>query len=346
MSSRQQNPKVLMLYTGGTIGMVQNVETGAFEAFDFEHLYGQIPELKRLNVDLDAVSLDNPIDSSDMHPLIWGRIAQQIFEFYDKYDGFVVLHGTDTMAYTASALSFMLQGLKKPIIFTGSQLPIGVIRTDGKENLITAIEIAAATNENGVPYVQEVAVYFEYSLYRGNRSKKVSANAFEAFQSPNYPLLAMAGIEIDFNHEVLFRSELSSLTLKTEMENRVAILKIFPGICIDVYASVFDYNKIKGVVIESFGAGNVPYDEKMFKLIGDFTQQGGVVVNVSQCISGAVHQGKYSNSLRFVELGVISGGDLTVEAAVTKLMFLLKQTQNTSDLAVLFYDAIAGEKSY
>ena len=315
--------KVLIIYTGGTIGMINDPKSGRLISFDFKHMYHHIPELERLNIDLTTISFDHPVDSSEMHPSRWSDIAQIVYDNYALFDGFVILHGSDTMAYTASGLSFMLQGLKKPVILTGSQLPIGTIRTDGKENLITAIEIAASKDESGESIVQEVAVYFEYSLYRGNRSSKVSANQFEAFSSPNYAELAIAGVNIQFNKERLLRSDLSELKLFTHFDNHVALLKIFPGFSANVYKSIFDFQQVKGIIIETFGAGNAPSDSSFRELITNYIKEGGIVLNITQCSSGSVEQGKYETSSFFSKIGVISGRDMTTEAALAKMMYLL-----------------------
>jgi len=337
--------KVLLIYTGGTIGMIEDPETGALTAFDFNHLSDQIPELSRINTELKVVSMGMPIDSSDMNPMIWQDIAQQVVDSYDAFDGFVVLHGSDTMAFTASALSFMLQGIKKPVILTGSQLPIGTIRTDGKENLITSIEIAASKDKNEESIIQEVAIYFEYSLYRGNRTSKVSAHAFEAFISPNYLELAIAGVDIKYNSSAFFKTSLPELNYKFKMDDRVALMKIFPGFSTKVYKNMFDIQHVKAVVIESFGAGNVPNNTAFFEMIKSYIDSGGVVINITQCSSGSVSQGKYANSTMLNEIGVVSGVDLTTEAAITKVMYLLGNYSDTKEISRLMQASLVGEMS-
>ncbi|HZH87404.1 MAG TPA: asparaginase [Brumimicrobium sp.] len=337
--------KVLLIYTGGTIGMIEDPETGALTAFDFNHLSDQIPELSRINAELKVVSLGMPIDSSDMNPMIWQDIAQQVVDNYEAFDGFVVLHGSDTMAFTASALSFMLQGIRKPVILTGSQLPIGKIRTDGKENLITSIEIAASKDKNEEAIIQEVAIYFEYSLYRGNRTSKVSAHAFEAFISPNYSELAIAGVDIKYSTSAFYKTNLTELDYKFKMDDRVALMKIFPGFSTKVYKSMFDIQQVKAVVIESFGAGNVPNNTNFFEMIKTYIASGGIVINITQCSSGSVSQGKYANSTMLNEMGVISGVDLTTEAAITKIMYLLGNYSDTSEISRLMQSSLVGELS-
>ena len=340
-----EQSKVLLIYTGGTIGMIEDPETGTLIAFDFEHLSEQIPELSRIDAQLAAVSLALPIDSSDMNPIIWKEIAQYIVDNYDSYDGFVILHGSDTMAYTSSALSFMLQGLKKPVILTGSQLPIGMIRTDGKENLITSIQIAAQKNEDGSSLLQEVAIYFEDYLYRGNRTTKVSANAFEAFRSPNFLDLAFAGIDIKFNKNALYRNTLPSLQYKPKMDDKVALMKIFPGISVSIYQSLFDVKNVKAIILESFGAGNPPNNKVLFELLENYVHSGGIVVNITQCSSGSVEHGKYANSATLDKIGVISGRDLTTEAAITKIMYLLGNYNDTEEIKKLMQTSLVGEMS-
>ncbi len=340
MSSKS---KVLIIYTGGTIGMINDPKTGHLISFDFKHIYHHVPELERLNIDLTTISFEHPVDSSEMNPKRWSEIAQIVYDNYALYDGFVILHGSDTMAYTASGLSFMLQGLKKPVILTGSQLPIGTIRTDGKENLITAIEIAASKDDKGESIVQEVAVYFEYSLYRGNRSSKVSANQFEAFSSPNYAELAVAGVNIKFNKEQLLRTKNSDFQLFTNFDNHVAILKIFPGFSATVYKSIFNFSLVKGIIIETFGAGNAPSDADFRELITNYIAEGGIVVNITQCSSGSVEQGKYETSSFFSKVGVVSGSDMTTEAALAKLMYLLGSETSNEIIKQKLMKSIVGE---
>jgi len=339
----QAKPKVLIIYTGGTIGMIKDAESGQLKSFDFNHIYKHVPEIHRLNVEITTVSFENPIDSSEMSHLEWVQMGQTVFENYNNYDGFVILHGSDTMAFSASALSFMLQGLKKPVIFTGSQLPIGTIRTDGKENLITAIEIAADKDNQGQSIIQEVAVYFEYSLYRGNRSSKISANQFEAFDSPNYVELAMAGVNIEYNFDKLYRTEFEELKYFSQMNNRIGLLKIYPGFPAMAYSSLFDRTLTDAVILETFGSGNAPGNDEFRKLILKYISEGGIVVNTTQCSSGGVQQGKYETSSFFNKAGVISGNDMTTEAAITKMMYLLANIKIGEQMDVLFEKDICGE---
>lgn len=317
----KNKPKVLIIYTGGTIGMINNPETGALRAFNFDNLYKNIPELSQFDYELEVKSLPKPIDSSEITVDIWGEIAKTVFDNYNFFDGFVILHGSDTMAYTASALSFMLQGLKKPVILTGSQLPIGQIRTDGKENLITAIEIAGKKNEFNQPIIQEVAIYFEYSLYRGNRSTKISANHFEAFESPNYPPLAVAGIDINFNHTHLYRTQKDELVCFTKFDSTIGLLKLFPSMPVSPLKHLFNINNYKAVIIESYGSGNSFYTSEFENILMEYTQKGGVIINTTQCSKGSVNQGKYESSNMFKKLGVISAFDSTTESILCKTMY-------------------------
>lgn len=333
---------ILLIYTGGTIGMIKNPMTGELESFNFKHIHDHVPELGRLNVHIESISFDEPIDSSEMNLVHWKIMAELVRDHYENYDGFVILHGSDTMAFSASALSFMLQGLKKPVVFTGSQLPIGTIRTDGKENLITAIEIAGMKDENGVALLQEVAVYFEYSLYRGNRSSKISANQFEAFQSPNYPELAKAGVQIEWQKDRLFRSPLNELKVFTALSDELALIRLFPGIHFGVYETVFTNPQVKAIVLETYGSGNAPSDKTFQALVSNFIEGGGVVLNITQCASGAVQQGAYQTSSFFERVGVVSGRNLTSEAAITKLMYLLGQP-STLDVKQKLQESLVGE---
>lgn len=334
--------KVLLIYTGGTIGMKKDYVTDSLKPFDFSHIFEEIPELSKIDCQLDIQANPKPIDSSDMAPENWKLLALRIEENYDSYDGFVVLHGSDTMAYTASALSFMLENLSKPVIFTGSQLPIGTLRTDGKENLITAIEIAAFY-ENDIPVVPEVAIYFEYRLYRGNRAIKADADHFQAFQSPNYPWLAEAGVRIKYYRHNVKPIPSESLLVFTEMESNVASLRFFPGISVEVIRCVCFNPMIKGLVLESFGSGNAPNNPDIISVLKEAIEKGLVVLNVSQCIGGSVHQGLYYNSKILGEIGVISGRDITTEAAVVKMMFLLANCENKKEVEDNLRESLRGE---
>lgn len=333
---------ILMIYTGGTIGMVQDPETGRLKPFQFDNVLDEIPELRKFNLNLEIISFPDPIDSSNIMPEDWITVAGLIEEQYDNHDGFVILHGSDTLAYTASALSFMLEGLNKPVIITGSQLPIGMIRTDGKENLITALEIAAAT-KNGAPVVQEVAVYFEYQLYRGNRTHKINAEHFEAFVSPNYPVLAEAGVHLKYDHKELLRAEPKPLTVHKTFEPMVASLKLFPGICPDVVKAILNIKGLKGLVLETFGAGNGLNISWFEELLKDAVANGMLVVNVTQCLGGGVMQGKYESSSHLKRAGLLNGRDMTFEAAITKLMFVLSYSASREEAIRLFTTNLCGE---
>jgi L-asparaginase len=335
--------KILLIYTGGTIGMKKDFETGALRAFNFSKLLQRIPELKQLDCEIETISFENPIDSSNMNPEKWGQIATIIADNYSSFDGFVVLHGSDTMSYSASALSFMLENLSKPVIFTGSQLPIGDLRTDAKENLITAIQIASL-RENGKPVISEVGLYFEYKLYRGNRTTKINAEHFNAFTSPNYPHLVESGVHLTLNSE-LFLPLKTGLHLKVheKLDNNVAIIKMFPGISEVVLAAILDIPNLKGVILETYGAGNAPTEDWFINLLKKAINKGLHVINVTQCSAGSVSMGQYETSTSMKEIGVISGKDITTEAAITKLMYLLGQKIASNDFKKIFETSLRGE---
>jgi L-asparaginase len=332
-----------MIYTGGTVGMVQNQATGRLEPFKFEQLMENLPELKRFGFDIDTVQFSPPIDSSDVDTSHWEQLVKIISEGYGKYDGFVVLHGTDTMSYTASALSFMLEGLSKPVILTGSQLPIGVLRTDGKENLITAVEIAAARNAKGEPLVPEVCLFFKSDLMRGNRTTKVNIENFSAFRSYNYPPLAAAGVHIRYNEPFIRRGKNAALTPHFRMDTNVAVLRIFPGITEQAVAAILSTPNLKGLVLETFGSGNAPRREWLVRLLKSAAARGVVVVNISQCPAGSVNMRRYETGQHLLSAGVLSGYDCTAEAALTKLMFLFGKGLRAEEVRTLMEKSISGE---
>lgn len=336
--------KILIIYTGGTIGMVKN-ENGQLNPFEFEHLKEQIPELKSFDYQIDTISFAKPIDSSNMSPKEWVKIGKIIQENYTLYDGFVVLHGTDTMSYTASALSFMLEKNSKPVVLTGSQLPIGLKRTDGKENLITAIEIAGLKDDRGVPQVKEVVIYFEYKLYRGNRTTKVSADQFEAFLSPNYPILAQAGVEISFNENALQNvSTSTAIEVFENIDNRVCLIKLFPGMPTDILSWARKSDHVKAVVLESFGSGNAPLSKEFRQEITSLAKEKPVL-NITQCVNGHITAGKYETGAVLSEAGVINGYDLTTEAAVTKMMYALGKNKDKEEIKKIIETPLSGEIS-
>lgn len=335
-------PAILLIYTGGTIGMVKDFKTGALRAFNFDQLVERIPELHLLECSIETYSFEVPIDSSDMRPEMWVQMASVIEDNYKKFDGFVILHGSDTMSYSASALSFMLENTRKPIILTGSQLPIGDLRTDAKENLITAIQIAAL-QENDKPVIQEVCLYFEYKLYRGNRTSKVSSELFNAFTSPNIPHLAESGVNLRVNKALLeYKNETLPLTVHKNMSRNVMILKVFPGIQQKVLKAILNIEDLEGIVLETYGSGNAPTEPWFLNTLAEAISKGLKVINVTQCPSGSVHMGKYETSTELKEIGVISGKDITTEAAITKLMFLLAQ-KGITDFKEAFETPICGE---
>ncbi len=334
---------ILIIYTGGTIGMVNNPETGALEPFKFDQIVEQVPELKRFGYTLDSYTFDPPIDSSDIEIPLWKQLAELVHENYEKYDGFVILHGTDTMSYTASAMSFMLQNQYKPVIFTGSQLPIGMIRTDGKENLITAIEIAAA-KRNKLPLVPEVCIYFENMLYRANRTTKHHAAYFNAFRSYNYPALAEAGVHIKYNHKAIhYPDSDKKLAINTQLDDNVAILKLFPGINQNVVESILSSPNLKGIVLETFGSGNATSKKWFIDTLKKAVNSGIYIINVTQCKAGSVEMGRYSTSMELKKAQILSGADITTESAITKLMYVLGLKRSREETRRLMEMPIAGE---
>lgn len=343
-SQPARRPRILLIYTGGTIGMIENSETKALQPFDFDHLIDNVPKLKMLNYVIDNVSFATPIDSSDMSPEHWEEIVRVVETNYHLYDGFVVLHGTDTMAYTASALSFMLRNLRKPVIITGSQLPIGEVRTDGEENLITAVQIAAALDRHGDPMIQEVAILFENYLWRGNRATKRSADNFNAFKSHNYPQLAKIGLGINYNEDALFRHHTHEpFCVRYGMDKRIVVIDLYPGLRREVLRYALHTPDTKGVVLRSFGAGNAPTASWFLDELKDAIERGLVVYNVTQCVGGSVLPGRYAASDAMVNAGVVSGGDITTEAAIAKMMFLFGQGYDSHEVCRRLTIPICGE---
>lgn len=338
-----QNPNILLIYTGGTIGMIKNPKSGELRAFNFNNILVKIPELHLLDCSIETTSIAEPIDSSNMNPDFWVQIVEIIEKQYSKFDGFVVLHGSDTMSYSASALSFMLENLSKPVILTGSQLPIGDLRTDAKENLITSIQIATLQKRNR-PVVKEVGLYFEYKLYRGNRTTKINAEHFEAFASMNYPALAESGVHLKVDHEYLLKpSPKKNLIAHKHLDTNVVLIKLFPGITKVALQSMFTIPDLKGVILETYGAGNTTNRKWFIDLLEETIKAGVHIINVTQCSGGSVIMGQYETSIQLRKIGVISGKDITTEAALAKCMYLLKQDLNKRQFKKAFETSLRGE---
>ena len=336
-------PNILLIYTGGTIGMIKNSETGALENFNFNDLLESIPELNLLDCNISSKSFSNPIDSSNMKPSNWIEIGTIIEDNYKNYDGFVILHGSDTMSYTASALSFMLENLSKPVIFTGSQLPIGDLRTDAKENLITSIQIASLV-ENNQPVVQEVGLYFEYKLYRANRTTKINAEHFEAFDSPNYPPLIISGVNLSINYQSLLTAKKNKkLVVHKIFEPNILLVKLFPGINKETINHLFSTPNLKGMIFETYGSGNITNEKWFLKALKTIIDKKIPVVNVTQCAGGSVDMNIYSTNIIYRNIGIISGKDISTEAAVTKLMLMLGQNIPANNFKTKFETSLRGE---
>ncbi len=339
-----KSASILIIYTGGTIGMIHDKNSNSLKPVDFQRIKDLIPELQKFDYHLSTHCFDTPVDSSNMNPDLWIETVKIIEKNYNEYDGFVILHGTDTMAYTASALSFLLENINKPVILTGSQLPLESLRTDAKENLITAIEIAAA-KQNNQSIVTEVCIYFEYQLYRGNRTHKFSAEDFEAFRSVNYPILAEAGVDIRFNHSVIQKQSTNAFKVYNKLDNNIAILKLFPGFTEQYVSAILNIRGLKAVIIETYGAGNAPVDLCFLSILETAIQKGIIILNITQCNGGSVEHGKYETSAMLERIGIISGKDMTLESAVAKLMFLLGNYADVTEIKNMLQTSLRGELS-
>ena len=342
-----QKSALLLMYTGGTIGMKQDMKDLTLKPFDFSQILDEVPEIRKFAFKIDTYSFEPPIDSSDVEPSLWQDLARLIKEKYEDYDGFIILHGTDTMSYSASALSFMLDGLTKPVIFTGSQLPIGVPRTDGKENLISAVEIASAKDEEGHPAVPEVCVCFDSLLMRGNRSTKVNSEVFRAFQSPNFPPLAEAGINIRYNNEYIRKPNdwYQSLTINTELDTRVSILKIHPGITPEVVRNILCGKETRAIFMETYGSGNAPTRDWFLDIVKESSAMNKIIVNVTQCLAGTVNMNIYANGKALERAGVIDGYDSTTESALAKLFYLMGKSRDNEWVKAMMSRNLKGEIS-